>query len=316
MFDLQSIRNHFPAVMMSRGQSYYRQGKVNDCSISAHDEHNAFVIRSNVLGSGRKRYNQHITVRYQPTQETWKYSGVCSCPVGSRCKHIVAVLIAASKDAGIRQFFHDKTARVFVHRNAEQVVDWFRQMPPAKTVRDKQHITTHRNTQYAWIYRLLQDDSRQWGIKIAKIRRLKSGEYSQAAAIKIISVNNAQHELTADYIEPIDRGIVAALTLCLYSNPNKPNHSFHYYDSPATALRGEEGYTALQKLLASHRLFLSAKGYQSLSSGEPKTIAPHWHINDDGTQCLLLAPGLTLDGLIPTQPPMGICHASSTLHEL
>ena len=56
-----------------------------------------------MLGSGRERYEVSVLVEASPEGSITFFSGDCSCPVGSNCKHCVALTLkAAYKWGGVR----------------------------------------------------------------------------------------------------------------------------------------------------------------------------------------------------------------------
>jgi superfamily II DNA or RNA helicase len=70
-----------------RGRSYARQGRVGTLGSGDHGR----MLLGSVLGSGRHVYQTLVTAGSDPLSWTSR----CSCPVVSRCKHGVAVVLAA-----------------------------------------------------------------------------------------------------------------------------------------------------------------------------------------------------------------------------
>ena len=67
------------------GMSYARSGRVVDLDLTTGGR----LVYGLVQGSGSRSYSVVITT----AGDGW--SGQCSCPVGSACKHVAAVMIAA-----------------------------------------------------------------------------------------------------------------------------------------------------------------------------------------------------------------------------
>ncbi len=80
----------FSKIIVSRGEEYYKQGKVLSF------ERNGNLVSAKVEGSGSKAYE--VTLTFKKTDGTTLASSYCSCPYYDDCKHIVAVLFALEKD--------------------------------------------------------------------------------------------------------------------------------------------------------------------------------------------------------------------------
>ena len=77
-----------------RGRSYVRQGRVRSVNISAEGD----ILTGQVRGSGGRVYQTMVYCRSSDDpRPVWTSS--CSCPVGTDCKHAVAVLLTARRQA-------------------------------------------------------------------------------------------------------------------------------------------------------------------------------------------------------------------------
>ena len=76
----------------SRGVEYHRQGRVLDFRLEEGGE----VVRGTVAGSGRQVYEQDIRLDWVHGSSLDDIDGACTCPVGWNCKHVAAVMLAAS----------------------------------------------------------------------------------------------------------------------------------------------------------------------------------------------------------------------------
>jgi superfamily II DNA or RNA helicase len=91
-------RSHFDERMLSRGLEYARQQRVRALVAQpltdADDADDACLLDGEIHGSGRQVYQCTIDVR---SQDRWFVLDTrCSCPVGSDCKHAVAMLATAA----------------------------------------------------------------------------------------------------------------------------------------------------------------------------------------------------------------------------
>lgn len=76
------LRDHFDAGTLQRGQDYARRGLVRSVETLADN-----TLRARVSNGRGESYQQRISIGNSFVD------GICSCPVGHNCKHIVAVLI-------------------------------------------------------------------------------------------------------------------------------------------------------------------------------------------------------------------------------
>lgn len=80
----------FSKIIVSRGEEYYKQGKVLSFTRDGN------IVSAKVEGSGSKTYE--VTLTFKKTNAMELASSYCSCPYYDDCKHIVAVLFALEKD--------------------------------------------------------------------------------------------------------------------------------------------------------------------------------------------------------------------------
>lgn len=93
----------------SRGEKYFREGKVQSVEVSAGGE----TVISTVSGSRGEVYDQDIDLDFTLAGGLHSVSGTCSCPVGFNCKHVAAVLLCVADrfGSGIRVSQQSVTVR-------------------------------------------------------------------------------------------------------------------------------------------------------------------------------------------------------------
>ena len=102
LLDPQSLAAKVSAATFERGLAVYRNQQVLDCSLFAANSQE-WRIEGDVLGSGRELYEVSVIVEASPQGNVSFFSGDCSCPMGSNCKHCVALTLkAAYKSGGVR----------------------------------------------------------------------------------------------------------------------------------------------------------------------------------------------------------------------
>lgn len=90
MVDIRKVQQRdwldaFESAYVSRGRTYAAAG------FSRLVEIDGQVLKASCQGSNDRQYRQSIRLQPRPTR--WEVHGLCSCPVGYNCKHVVAALL-------------------------------------------------------------------------------------------------------------------------------------------------------------------------------------------------------------------------------
>ena len=102
LLDPQSLATKVSVATFERGLAVYRNQQVMDCALFGANARE-WRIEGDVMGSGREIYEVSVILEASPQGSIDFFSGDCSCPVASNCKHSVAlVLKAAYKSNGVR----------------------------------------------------------------------------------------------------------------------------------------------------------------------------------------------------------------------
>ena len=87
MLDIEDIKETTNSTYLSRGKSYYKQGRVSELEHEGAEAYSA-VVR------GTKKYHVSVELSWDGNEvDDWH----CSCPIGEEddaCKHAVAVMFA------------------------------------------------------------------------------------------------------------------------------------------------------------------------------------------------------------------------------
>ncbi len=94
--DVEAVKRTVGATTYARGVAYARRGAVTSC---AWDEMGGSVA-GEVQGTRRTPYSTIAQYRTSGTGTVQLVGGTCSCPVGFDCKHVIALLVAASSVTG------------------------------------------------------------------------------------------------------------------------------------------------------------------------------------------------------------------------
>ena len=84
-----SLDRWFDAASIARGMVYARERRVVGLSHAVSEGH----LTAQVSGSHREVYEVQISLGFDGNLRLKRLKGTCSCPVGSFCKHMVAVLV-------------------------------------------------------------------------------------------------------------------------------------------------------------------------------------------------------------------------------
>ncbi|MFT5045971.1 MAG: hypothetical protein ACI8UP_002949, partial [Porticoccaceae bacterium] len=87
----QHIRQELGGPTFNRGEKYFLEGRVEDVTPEVIDS-DYVILRSRVSGSGNL-YVQEISLEASSTFGV-DIDGICSCPVGFNCKHVVAACLS------------------------------------------------------------------------------------------------------------------------------------------------------------------------------------------------------------------------------
>jgi superfamily II DNA or RNA helicase len=102
LLDPRSLSAKVSPATFERGLSVYRNQQVLDADLLGVNS-GEWHIAGEVQGSGREIYNVLVVVETSPLGQITFFSGDCSCPMGSNCKHSVALTLkAAYKSGGVR----------------------------------------------------------------------------------------------------------------------------------------------------------------------------------------------------------------------
>ncbi|MFL5337517.1 MAG: SWIM zinc finger domain-containing protein, partial [Geminicoccaceae bacterium] len=95
-FDEREVRAAFDGATFQRGRHYALDGAVRGLKVSDDGRR----LWAQVRGSGRQPYRVQVTVADGRGRRVVSY---CSCPIGSQCKHGVAVMLSALRSSGSLQ---------------------------------------------------------------------------------------------------------------------------------------------------------------------------------------------------------------------
>jgi superfamily II DNA or RNA helicase len=235
----------FDNTTMHRARAYLQAGKVVKLEYSD----DLSQISAQVWGAGFSPYRQNIVLAQ--TAAGWSLRDSCSCPVGHRCKHILAVLLRLKRDYAQQQLRIKQLPQL-------KLDNWFNELEqlqqPART-----------DSSDTVLYLLSYG---QAGLQLypRRVRAMKKGGFTKGQAIgkyDLVSPQPPAWLSESDY-----------QLLTLFRSHNLAEQS---------VLEDNWGYQLLQQLLATGRCMFSEARY-SLSWGEQRPLELSWHASKAGQQ--------------------------------
>ena len=271
-FDLD---NAFFGATLHRARDYVERGKIVEIKANR----NFTEIRSKVSGSSKGVYNQDISI--YPSRKGWIIEDYCSCPVGGKCKHVAAVLLTLTKNAGQTASSEDMVMNQWLERLEKEP-------STSKSNRSERDLIYILNTDNDGVYLSLRN---------SKIN--KKGFYTKGTQISVYNYNGFISNLPWG-IEEEERNIIHIL-----SNQVSGNLRLSF--------EGDLGFLLLKKIHATQRLFWE-DNREPLRFDSNKSLHCHWKTGKSGLSHL----NLELENcqsweMIATEPPVYVDLDSQTL---
>ncbi len=288
---LEMIEEHFGTTTYQRGHQYYLTGHVEDFHLYD-DGLDEWFLRAKVRGT--QRYAQHIEI----VEDDWgdyHFDTDCSCPVGFRCKHAAAALIA-----------YAHSSEYAPKSSAEKWRDTLLDLV------DKQHgaFPGHHGAQpnvngnEFIIIRLFMDPASDFDYRSAK--RLKNGNLSKGKKISCEMMSHQmQYSYRADNFPPATRTLIRKLLLLATGTYQKM--VCHFTD--------EYGAIMLREIIESGLGYFKDHTDPLRYNATPYPLHFEWEHTSEG---YALRSDLPVGAyvLTATHPPMAIDPSTDTLYSI
>ena len=265
-FAIEDVARLVTDATLVRAQEYVQQQR-----ILLLDDDGKNGLTSRVRGSRGSTYEQKITLSH--IGERLDLEGICSCPVGYNCKHVVAVLI---------EYLRTVNPPLEAALNADSpisdaklprlIVNWLQRLEEELVVKPMA-ISIHRpavSSDYQIVFALVPtQNGKQVLLYLCKARLRKDGRFS---AIKPLGDNYNFYNAIRDFLPEIDQDAVS-LFIALVS---RKNQSTPFYQSQVQQnnceLVGKLGAQLLRMLLEQNNL-MWANSPADLSKGQAHFLA-------------------------------------------
>ncbi len=267
------VKNEVSQTTFSRGLNYFN--KKNVTSVQAAVSEAAVLIRSKTKGSYRNSYQQNIEI-YFHNDEPVRLSGMCSCPVGYNCKHVVAAVLEYAK----RQFFQQQ-------ENELACFDWLDSLDETE-----QNLVDPGKDFIAYV---LYENTKNGQIAVGTVRtrEKKTGGLTKGKQIFLYTVlDETTYSYSSLQVLPEDKEIVSMLMSQLESR-------YSYKDA---LLEGVLGGLALMKIVNTGRAFWADHQGTPLFVSAERKLELNWVQTQSGEFKLQLQAGPKTH-ILPLEPP-------------
>jgi SNF2 family DNA or RNA helicase len=266
-FKKNDIQFLFGYSFFSRGEQYFKEGRVTSIEVIKEDEE--FIeLESRVRGK-YSYYTQNIIL--QKYNNKYILEGRCSCPVGYNCKHVAASLL--------------KLIKLKVKKE-DDVDEWLRLIGIANS---NELLNQYLDSEYFLVYRLFKNKSHnRCDISIYKCKFLKNGKMSSGTNIKNFD-SLLYGYLYNDIIDEDDEYVLELL-----------KGKIAKYDGYCSkVLRGRIGFFILEGLVKTKRAFFKDDNEPLSFMDEEIKLELEWKKSENGYK---LSSNLKDFFMIPTEP--------------
>ena len=266
----------FDPATFQRARAYWQAGKV----IKLEYNEDLSSVSAQVWGEALAPYRQYLSLKQRDGE--WLLTDSCSCPVGGRCKHVLAVLLK------LKQAWEQQQVDL-QQLPLRQLTQWF-----ADAERQTGQSADSAKLREVVLYILSYGQS---GLQLypRRVKASKKGGYSKGTAI---SAQDFSGYLQPYWIEEADFRL-----LNLFRAQNLKDQAL---------LEDDWGYALLQQMMASGRCYFG-EGRHPMSWGAPRTMQLRWLSGREG---YVLEWDLGDDAeleVVYTQPP---CYLDTSNYQL
>ena len=285
----KDIQDNFYSNAKIRGHNYFIRDKVLEYKIIESKDGLNITITSKVEGS--RLYRQKISLS---DFDDVYISGDCSCPVGSDCKHVVAVLYKIINDNIV--FFANKS---------ENIENFW--LDSFATLTKQEKPTVEEKNEFFLFYRLFENSDDD--IKLYKGKILKNGDFSKGAVLsKDNLLSNYEYSYNHPYLTSKDKDVLEML--------NKLNTSTYYHHDNTTKFKGVFGAITLKKLVKIGHTFFKKNQTPLTYIDLPKKLEFRWREGKSESKLVSNFKSTTTFFITSTEPMFAIDTFNNELYEI
>jgi superfamily II DNA or RNA helicase len=247
---------------LDAGRAYAARGAVRDLSFSADGD----VISAEVKGSAPQPYGVRITLHRRQVGGV-TFDGICSCPVGINCKHVVAALVVARRrlvDGPFRASPPLPAGAPAAPAMPPEVSDWLRQLAAVGEESSEDYPPDVRQR----VLYVVAPTARTIGplslsVAAIAVTLRKDGSFRANKGVPA-------HAGTARYLRPSDRAILRRIEPLRYASEG--------------LLRDADPPDLLRRIIATGRGRWAAVDGVPLRDGPMRAGKLTWRLEADGRQ--------------------------------
>ena len=220
-FDEQEVRAAFDGATFQRGRHYALDGAVRGLEVSGDGRQ----LWAQVRGSAQRPYRVEVTVADGRGRRVVSY---CTCPIGSQCKHGVAVMLSALRSAGSPPSSLPLPARLSPRPASPPdplvgpVGDWLKLLGEA--LGDARNSAGPPSEQVIYLLTTRQEGTRTTAMLLPRVtRRLKAGGWGAEREYHATTLAAS----TASFVKPRgrpDRPAAGATVASVELDAGRPGH--------------------------------------------------------------------------------------------
>lgn len=291
-FDPHSLERLSGAGAWSRGLLLYRSQQVRQLAIEPRKNH--WLLQGEVQGSQPAPYEVSVDMALRPDGQVDDWRSDCSCPVGTDCKHGVALTVKAAYQGlqllgpalasgaapapfrpeqaeALRQATLARAEEKARQEAEAQLLHWMQALDRASgqaTRADGQA----RPEQYLYLLTVVGDATPRLQLEAVVSYPKVSGGWAKPKSIR-----TPPHpgQTVYDSASEADRQVLQLMR----AMPNSDNFYSAYSVSPRVTLAGQAGLIALQQAASTGRLFMNdGRGGPdaAIQWGPSRTLEWHW----------------------------------------
>lgn len=257
----------FDPATFQRARAYWQAGKV----IKLEYSEDLASVSAQVWGEALAPYRQYLSLKQ--VDGDWQLTDSCSCPVGGRCKHVLAVLLK------LKQAWEAQQGEL-QQLPLKQLTQWF-----SEAERATGQSADSNKLKETVLYILSYGQS---GLQLypRRVKAAKKGGYSKGTAI---TAQEFSGYLQPYWVEDADFRLLNQFRA----------HNF----KDQALLEDDWGYQLLEQMMATGRCFFG-ESRQTLSWGAPRPLQLEWLAGREGHQLVWqLGDDADLE-VVYTQPPL------------
>jgi len=282
-YTMWDIKRSITPTYFKRGKTYHKQKRVIHSSFSEDNK----MLTGFVKGS---ESIYQVSIKIDLHSKLVHISGSCSCPVGSNCKHVAALLLAGlnkQEEEPVIELCHDEGVI-----DDYRIRDWLTKVEQLSAPSDVYPQGVNKRL----LYILMLEDSiygKHVTVELVARTALKKGGFGKG---KRYNAQNAYSDNPARFLRPNDIYILKCLA-------DESNRNRIYYED-TYKLRDKNGMRMLREILETGRCYWLDTQEEPLLWSDEERLAPiSWEPAHDGTQTVRCETNAEIDAVLPLSPP-------------